>query len=215
MSPRPGVGAGAENGTNAIDTVATMRSTALLSALTLATLTVAACGTDGGDDPAPTTLAPETESEAATADESPTEAETENGGEAENGTETENGADAMDEVDGADADDNGTSDEVQRYPDVIDATAERVGDTWTVSATLSSPYDTPERYADAWRVVGPDGTVYGERVLAHDHAVEQPFTRSQSGIEIPDGVTEVVIEGRDLEYGYGGSTFTLSLPAEE
>ena len=100
----------------------------------------------------------------------------------------------------------------QRFPDVVDASAEQVADTWTISATLSSPYDTPERYADAWRVVGPDGTVYGERILTHDHAGEQPFTRSESGIEIPDDVTEVVIEGRDLEDGYGGTTFTLMLP---
>jgi hypothetical protein len=100
----------------------------------------------------------------------------------------------------------------QRFPDVVGATAVQAADTWTISATLSSPYDTPERYADAWRVVGPDGAVYGERILVHDHAGEQPFTRSESGIEIPDDITEVVIEGRDLEYGYGGATFTLVLP---
>ncbi len=99
----------------------------------------------------------------------------------------------------------------ERFPDVIDASAERVGATWTVSATLSSPYDTPERYADAWRVMGPDGTVYGERILLHDHANEQPFTRSQSGIEIPDDVAEVTIQGRDLANGYGGDTFVLRL----
>ena len=72
---------------------------------------------------------------------------------------------------------------------MIDAEGRLDGDTWTISATLSSPYDTPERYADAWRVVGPDGTVYGERILVHDHAGEQPFTRSESGIAIPAGVT--------------------------
>ncbi|MFK7918896.1 MAG: hypothetical protein AB8G14_12530 [Ilumatobacter sp.] len=100
---------------------------------------------------------------------------------------------------------------VQEFPDVIDASAQLAGDTWTIAATLSSPYDTPERYADAWRVVGADGTVYGERILTHDHASEQPFTRSQSGIEIPDDVTEVTIEGRDLANGYGGDTFVLVL----
>lgn len=104
----------------------------------------------------------------------------------------------------------GGSDE--RFPDVVDATAEFDGETWTISATLSSPYDSPERYADAWRVVGPEGTVYGERILTHDHANEQPFTRSQSGIEIPDDVGEVTIEGRDQVSGYGGETFTLTLP---
>lgn len=99
----------------------------------------------------------------------------------------------------------------QQFPDVIAATAMADGATWTVSATLSSPYDTPERYADAWRVIGPDGTVYAERILTHDHANEQPFTRSQSGIEIPDDISEVTIEGRDLANGYGGSTFVLTL----
>lgn len=98
------------------------------------------------------------------------------------------------------------------HPDVIGARAEPgANGTWTVHATLSSPYDTPERYADAWRVIGPDGTVYGVRELAHDHASEQPFTRSLSGVEIPDGVTEVTIEGRDQVSGWGGQTFVLVL----
>jgi hypothetical protein len=99
----------------------------------------------------------------------------------------------------------------QMFPDVIGATATTDGSTWTVSATLSSPYDSPARYADAWRVVGPDGTVYGERILTHDHASEQPFTRSESGIEIPTDISAVTIEGRDLNFGYGGDTFALTL----
>ena len=105
-----------------------------------------------------------------------------------------------------------TDDSETVFPDVIDATAS--GDdegTWTVSATLSSPYDSPARYADAWRVVGPDGMVYGTRELAHDHAGEQPFTRSQSGIEIPGDVDVVTIEGRDQISGWGGATFELTL----
>ncbi len=98
------------------------------------------------------------------------------------------------------------------FPDVINATAELDGDgTWTISATLSSPYDSPERYADAWQVIGPDGTAYGERFLTHDHAGEQPFTRSESGIEIPDDVDVVTIQGRDQVSGWGGQTFELVL----
>ena len=98
------------------------------------------------------------------------------------------------------------------FPDVVGAGATQSGDgTWTFDVTLSSPYDSPERYADAWRVVGPDGTVYGERILAHDHANEQPFTRSQSGIVIPAGVQTVLIEGRDQVNGWGGGTFSFTL----
>jgi hypothetical protein len=98
------------------------------------------------------------------------------------------------------------------FPDVVGATAQLAADgTWTFSATLSSPYDTPERYADGWRVVGPDGTVYGERPLTHDHQSEQPFTRSQSGIEIPADVVEVTVEGRDQVSGWGGATVQVTL----
>ncbi len=106
---------------------------------------------------------------------------------------------------------DGQQDEL--FPDVVGVDAEQESDgTWEFSVTLSSPYDSPERYADAWRVVGPDGTVYGERIVGHDHATEQPFTRSQSGIAIPDGVSQVLVEGRDQVSGWGGATLTYVLP---
>lgn len=87
------------------------------------------------------------------------------------------------------------------------------GDTWDFDVTMSSPYDSPERYADGWRVVGPDDTVFGEHTLGHDHASEQPFTRSQTGVEIPDDVDEVTIEGRDQANGFGGESQTVDLAA--
>lgn len=101
----------------------------------------------------------------------------------------------------------------QRYPDVIDVAVEQAGETFSFDVTISSPYDTPERYADGWRILGRDGTVYGEHTLAHDHANEQPFTRTQNDVEIPPGVEEVTVEGRDSEYGFGGATVTVQLPA--
>lgn len=106
---------------------------------------------------------------------------------------------------------SGDTDE-QRYPDVIDVEATVSDDgTWSFAVTISSPYDTPERYADGWRVVGPDGDIYGEHLLTHDHAGEQPFTRTQRGVEIPPDVDQVTVEGRDQEYGYGGATVTITL----
>ena len=101
----------------------------------------------------------------------------------------------------------------RRFPDVLDAVAtfDPATGTWAFDVTVSSPYDTPERYADGWRVVGPDGTVYGVHTLAHDHAAEQPFTRRQSGVAIPDGVEAVTIEGRDRANGFGGGTVTIEL----
>jgi len=98
------------------------------------------------------------------------------------------------------------------FPDILAAQATPEGDgAWRFDVTVSSPYDTPQRYADAWRVVGPDGTEYGIRVLTHDHASEQPFTRSQGGIVIPADVMAVTIEGRDLANGWGGGTLEIEL----
>ncbi len=112
-----------------------------------------------------------------------------------------------------------TSDEAsadsQQFPDIVevDVTAEVTagGDTFRFDVTVSSPYDTPERYADAWRVVAPDGTELGVRELTHDHAAEQPFTRSLTGVVIPPDVTEVTVEGRDLANGWGGGTATVTI----
>ncbi len=68
-----------------------------------------------------------------------------------------------------------------------------------------------DHYADKWEVVGADGTVYGVRELAHPHVNEQPFTRSQSGIEIPEAVSEVTVRAHDKVHGFGGKEITISL----
>ena len=101
----------------------------------------------------------------------------------------------------------------QLFPEILDAQATSAGDgTWTFAVTISSPYDTPQRYADGWRVLGSDGTEYGLRVLTHDHAAEQPFTRSLAGVEIPAEIDVVRIEARDLANGWSGTTFDVPLP---
>ncbi len=110
-------------------------------------------------------------------------------------------------TDGAAADE-----QEQRYPDVLSAELGATGETWRLSATLSSPYDTPERYADAFRALAEDGTPLGVRELAHDHANEQPFTRSLAGLLIPDDVERITVQGRDQRYGWGGATVELEVP---
>jgi hypothetical protein len=102
---------------------------------------------------------------------------------------------------------------LQRFPDVVTATATPRDDgTFDFTITISSPYDSPDRYADAWRVLAPDGTVFGIRELLHDHAAEQPFTRSLEGVKIPPNITTVTVEGRDLINGWGGRTVEIVLP---
>jgi hypothetical protein len=148
-------------------------------------LALSGCGTDANDDPEPGV-----------------------GGDA--------GVTAGEDTDGEGGQEGAADDDAedgeQRYPDVVDAELEAAEDVWRLSATLSSPYDTPERYADAFRALTPDGEELGVRELLHDHADEQPFTRTLEQLEIPEGVEEIVVEGRDLEHGWGGETVTVRVP---
>ncbi|QAV71104.1 hypothetical protein ESZ53_12025 [Salinibacterium sp. UTAS2018] len=99
------------------------------------------------------------------------------------------------------------------FPDVEEVAVTPAGtNLFDFAVTISSAYDTPEQYADGWHVLAPDGTVLGEHTLSHDHASEQPFTRTQAGVEISEDITEVTIEGRDQANGYGGTTITVELP---
>lgn len=101
----------------------------------------------------------------------------------------------------------------QRYPDVVNVKVlARAPDRFDFDVTVSSPYDTPQRYADAFRVTGKEGKIYGERILLHDHADEQPFTRDLYGVTIPTGVKSVTVQARDKKFGYGGKTVEVSLP---
>ncbi len=97
--------------------------------------------------------------------------------------------------------------------DVIAASANKADDgTYTFSVTVKSDDTGWEKYADRWEVVSTDGTVLGIRVLAHPHEDEQPFTREQSGITVPEGVTEVTIRAHDKVEGFGGKEVTIPLP---
>jgi hypothetical protein len=107
----------------------------------------------------------------------------------------------------------GSSSAGDMFPDVIEVAASAEDDdTYTFEVTMTSPYDTPERYADGWRVLAEDGTVLGTMKLDHDHAEEQPFTRIQTGVEVPDGTDSVEVEGHDQANGYGGDTVSVDLP---
>ena len=101
----------------------------------------------------------------------------------------------------------------QKFPDVLRVEVRPTdGKFFDFHATVSSPYDSAERYADAFRVQGTDGTVFGERKLLHDHATEQPFTRELKGVVIPPGVRVVVVQARDQRFGYGGRAIEVALP---
>ena len=96
-------------------------------------------------------------------------------------------------------------------PVIEDASARISGSTWTISVTLSHPDTGWDHYADGWRVEAPDGTELGFRELLHPHVTEQPFTRSLSGITIPNETTEVLIRTRCNVDGWADDTVPLTL----
>jgi len=69
-----------------------------------------------------------------------------------------------------------------------------------------------DHYANAWQVLGPDGSVLGERVLLHPHETEQPFTRSLSGVAIPSEIRTVIIRAKDSVHDFGGKEMSVDLP---
>ena len=95
--------------------------------------------------------------------------------------------------------------------DVLEVRATQSGDTWRFAVTVAHADEGWDHYADAWQVIGPGGEVLGERVLAHPHETEQPFTRSLSGVSIPDGVDVVTIRARDSVHGWGGAEVEVRL----
>lgn len=90
--------------------------------------------------------------------------------------------------------------------------------TWSFSVTVEHPDTGWEDYADGWDVVLPDGTVVlpnadspFTRLLLHPHETEQPFTRSQSNIAIPEEVTAVTVRAHDIVDGFGGEEVMVEL----
>ena len=101
----------------------------------------------------------------------------------------------------------------QKFPDVVAAKVRaRTAERFDFDVTMSSPYDTAQRDADAFRIMHKDGSVYGQRLRLHDHANEQPFTRDLYGVRVPRGVRSVVIQARDQQHGWGGKTLEVALP---
>ena len=105
--------------------------------------------------------------------------------------------------------------------DVLFVSARQETDgTWTFAVTVEHPDTGVEDYADGWDVVMPDGTVYKSgprkftRELLHPHVDEQPFTRTQGAINLPEDVTVVLVRAHDSVDGYGGREVVVDLTVE-
>jgi hypothetical protein len=95
------------------------------------------------------------------------------------------------------------------------------GGTWTFHVTVEHPDTGWDDYADGWDVVTLEGGVLKPdpesqftRELLHPHVDEQPFTRSQSGIRIPEGVTMVRVRAHDSVDGFGGREVIVDLVSD-
>ncbi len=88
---------------------------------------------------------------------------------------------------------------------------ERAG-TYRFDVTVRHADAGWKHYADKWDIVAPGGRILGTRVLLHPHELEQPFTRSLSGVRIPRGVTRVTVRAHDKVDGYGGEVVTVTVP---
>ena len=97
------------------------------------------------------------------------------------------------------------------YSQVVYVVADEISPgVFAFSVTLRHDDEGWDHYADLWEVVSPeDGEILGERVLAHPHVNEQPFTRSKSGIEIPNGLDGVVVRSKCTVHGYGGRSILV------
>ena len=87
---------------------------------------------------------------------------------------------------------------------------------WRFDVTVRHNDEGWGHYADAWQVIDPGSAeILGERILAHPHDTEQPFTRSQSGLTIPADLTRVAVRAKCSVHGFGGREILVDLSRKE
>lgn len=96
-------------------------------------------------------------------------------------------------------------------PEIVKATAQRVGMGWRIDVTLRHPDTGWDHFADGWEVLEKSGKRLGYRELMHPHVDEQPFTRALINVMLPDGIREIFIRARCSEAGWSGETVAVQL----
>ena len=107
----------------------------------------------------------------------------------------------------------------ESMPEFVRA-VENTDGSWTFHVTVTHPDTGWDDYTNGWDIVladggviKPEGSSQFTRTLLHPHVDEQPFTRSQSGIRIPLGVTKVRVRAHDIVDGFGGKEIEVDLQA--
>jgi hypothetical protein len=90
--------------------------------------------------------------------------------------------------------------------------------TWTFHVTVKHDDVNWDDYADGWDLILSDGVPIKPdkfsgftKAIRHPHVDEQPFTRTQRGIVLPEGTTTVTARAHDKKGGWGGEEITVDL----
>lgn len=96
-------------------------------------------------------------------------------------------------------------------PAVTNVKIEKVGMLWNVHVTLQHEDTGWDHYADGWEILDAEGNRLGYRKLMHPHVDEQPFTRSLTGVVIPDGTREIFVRPRCSVHGWAKDAIRIEL----
>ncbi len=96
-------------------------------------------------------------------------------------------------------------------PEALAVKVDRAGMLWNIHVTLRHPDRGWDHYADAWEVLDVNGNRLALRRIAHPHVEEQPFTRSLTGVVLPDGTREILVRGRCSRDGWAKEAIRVPL----
>ncbi|MEM7193780.1 MAG: hypothetical protein AAF402_02435 [Pseudomonadota bacterium] len=103
--------------------------------------------------------------------------------------------------------------------DVLQVEAiESTDGSWRFNVTVEHADTGWQDYADGWDVMDEQGNVLKRknsdpftRLLLHPHENEQPFTRSVSGIKVPENTRYLTVRAHELKDGFGGKEVVVDL----
>ena len=106
-------------------------------------------------------------------------------------------------------------------PDIDYAQVQRVrmvllsDGTWDVHVTVRHRDEGWDHYAKTWQILD-DSTdeILAERILAHPHNTEQPFTRSLNRVALPAGTRRFRIRSACDRHGFGGRELIVDVPGD-
>lgn len=100
--------------------------------------------------------------------------------------------------------------------EIVNVSFESLGNLkWRINTTLKHDDTGWDHYADVWRILTESGIELGDRVLLHPHEDEQPFTRSLSGLKIPESEKIVFVEAHDTVHGWSTQRVRVDLTTDK